>query len=101
MRGILKLIILGKNITHEKRLILSNYIVTLCFSLYTRTLSSSSFYLSSSLILVFLLISYSIPRPPYPLTLFSLRPYYRNERAKRAVTHPDNIYYVLILSNSI
>jgi hypothetical protein len=38
-------------------------------------------------------------RPLYPLALFSLVPVCGNERAKRAVAHPDNIHYVLTLSN--
>ena len=41
-----------------------------------------------------------MPRPPYPLALFSLYPHQENERAKYAVSYPDNIYYVLIFSNS-
>jgi hypothetical protein len=41
-----------------------------------------------------------MPRPPYPLALFSLRPHQENERAKYAVSHPDNIHHVSIFSNS-
>jgi hypothetical protein len=35
-----------------------------------------------------------MPRPPHPLALFSLVPVEENERAKRAVSHPDNIRHV-------
>jgi hypothetical protein len=61
-----------------------------------------SFYPSSSLISAFYsFYHYSMPRPPYPLALFSLFPYRNNERAKRAVAHPDNIYYVSMSPDSI
>ncbi|KAI9768661.1 MAG: hypothetical protein M1839_003996 [Geoglossum umbratile] len=36
-------------------------------------------------------------RPPHPLALFSLLPYGENERAKRAVAHPDNSHHVSTL----
>jgi hypothetical protein len=42
-----------------------------------------------------------MPCPPYPLALFSLRPYYGNKRAKHTVAYLDNSHYALILSNSI
>jgi hypothetical protein len=42
-----------------------------------------------------------MPRPSYPLALFSLVPVCGNERATRSVAYPDNIRYILILSNSI
>ena len=35
-----------------------------------------------------------MPRPPHPLALFSLVPIPGNERAERAVSHPDNIRHV-------
>ena len=37
-------------------------------------------------------------RPPHPLALFSLLPKLGNERAERAVSHPDNIRHVSVLS---
>jgi hypothetical protein len=40
-----------------------------------------------------------MPRPPHPLALFSLVPVKGNERAKRAVAHPDNIRHVSTFSN--
>jgi hypothetical protein len=42
-----------------------------------------------------------MPRPPHPLSLFSLVPKLGNKRAKRAVAHLDNIHYVSTLSNSV
>jgi hypothetical protein len=42
-----------------------------------------------------------MPRPPHPLALFSLRPHRGNERAKRAVAHPDNIRHVSTLSDGV
>ncbi|KAH8598558.1 kinase-like domain-containing protein [Bisporella sp. PMI_857] len=42
-----------------------------------------------------------MPRPPHPLALFSLFPRDGNERAKRAVAHPDNIRHISTLSNNV
>jgi hypothetical protein len=42
-----------------------------------------------------------MPRPPHPLALFSLVPEPGNERAKRAVAHPDNIHLVSTFSNGV
>ncbi len=42
-----------------------------------------------------------MPRPPHPLALFSLRPYRGNERAKRAIAHPENSHHVSTLLNGV
>jgi hypothetical protein len=42
-----------------------------------------------------------MPRPPYHLALFSLVANPENERAERVISHPDNIRYVLTLSNGV
>jgi len=38
---------------------------------------------------------------PHPLALFSLCPVLENKQAEQAISHPDNSYYVLTLSNSV
>lgn len=42
-----------------------------------------------------------MPRPPHPLALFSLVRYRDNERAKRAINHPDNIHHASTLSDGV
>ncbi len=75
--------------------ILRKYCKTACAFLSCVTFRPlPDFYHFSSLISAFLLTSSGMPRPPHPLALFSLVPKPGNERAERAVSHPNNIRHV-------